>query len=332
MRLTVLAGDVGGTNTRLALFEGEAERLELSVIEVFPSREFVNLDAIVRKFMKSTGARADFACFGVAGPVKEGICEAPNLAWVVDSTELAKDLGLESVALINDLEANAYGIDVLGEDDFTVLNSGAAVPGGNRALISAGTGLGEAGLHWLGDRYRPVPTEGGHADFSPRNKLETELLLYLLKRYERVSYERVVSGPGIFNIYSFLRDTGRCEEPGWLAELLREEDPPAVISRVALEGRSELCMQALDLFVSLYAAEAGNLALRFLATGGLFVGGGIAPRIIEKLKGPSFMTSFVAKGRMKSLLEAIPVCVILNDQAALLGAARLASIRLSGSG
>lgn len=331
MRVNVLVGDVGGTNTRLALCEPGEETPRFSVLEVYPSREFVNLDAIVRMFIRGLDVKVDFASFGVAGPVKGGICEAPNLAWVVDARELAKDLGLESVELINDLEANAYGIEVLGEEDFAVLNPGVPVPGGNRALISAGTGLGQAGLHWLGDRFKPVPTEGGHADFSPRNELEVNLLLYLLKRYERVSYERVVSGPGLYHIYSFLKETGRCDEPGWLAELLRSGDPPAVISQAALEGKSELCVQALDLFVSLYGAEAGNLALRFLATGGLFVGGGIAPRIIEKLKGPVFMKSFVAKGRMKSLLEEIPVRVILNDHAALLGAAHLALLKMSGS-
>jgi glucokinase len=245
---------------------------------------------------------------------------------VVDSDLVARELGLKSVGLINDLEANAWGIAVLEAKDLVVLNEGAADASGNAAIISAGTGLGEAGLYWDGKQHRPFATEGGHTDFAPRSRLEMDLLEYLLKEFQRVSYERVVSGPGLLNIYRFLRDAGRGEEPGWLARRMRGEDPAAVISRAALDGESDLCAQALDLFVSMYGAEAGNLALKVMATGGVFLGGGIAPRIIRKLEEPAFLNAFTAKGRMKPLLQAMPVRVILNDKTALLGAARFATL------
>jgi glucokinase len=246
---------------------------------------------------------------------------------VVEAGRLARELGLERAGLINDLEANAWGIALLEARDVAVLQGGAPDASGNAAIISAGTGLGEAGLYWDGKEHRPFATEGGHTDFAPRNRLESELLEYLLKQFQRVSYERVVSGPGLLNIYRFLRDGGRAEEPPWLAEAMRQEDPPAVIAQAALDGKSELCVQALDLFVSLYGAEAGNLALKVLATGGVYLGGGIAPRIVQKLREPVFLDAFTFKGRMRALLQAMPVRVILNDRVALLGAARYATRR-----
>lgn len=324
----ILAGDIGGTKTRLAFFETKGERPKPVVEETFPSQEHKGLGEIVRKFVLAHGMPIEYACFGVAGPVRHGRCETPNLAWVVDARQLATQLALERVELINDLEAHAYGIALLEPQDFVTLNNGEPDASGSAALISAGTGLGEAGLYWQGNHYQPFPSEGGHADFAPRNELEAQLLLYLRNQYGHVSYERVLSGPGLQNIYRFLRDTGRGEEPAWLADEMRQEDPSPVISQAALQGRSELCAQALDLFVSIYGAEAGNLALKLMATGGVFVGGGIAPKIISKLKDSTFMNAFLAKGRMKSLLEAIPVRVILNDQTALLGAARCAILTL----
>jgi glucokinase len=248
----------------------------------------------------------------------------PNLPWVVDAGELAGMLGLAQVALINDLQANAYGIPLLGEEDFAVLNPGRPDPAGPIAVISAGTGLGESMAVWDDTAHRPLPTEGGHADFAPRNELETELLLYLRAEFGRVSYERVLSGPGLGNIYRFLRDSRHLpENPAVVAEM-GQGDAAAAIARAALAGSCPLCGQALDLFVSLYGAEAGNLALRTLATGGVFVGGGIAPKIIDRLQGPAFMLAFTAKGRLSPLLETIPVRVILNDRTALLGAGRCA--------
>jgi glucokinase len=245
----------------------------------------------------------------------------------VDGSELADRTGIASVEIINDLEAKGHGIALLGEDDFAVLNKGAREEEGNAGLIAAGTGLGEAGLKWEGEGYWPLAMEGGHADFAPRNALEVDLLLYLLKEFEHVSYERVLSGAGLYNIYRFLRDTGRGKEPAWLTDLMNQGDPSQVVSEKALEGKSDLCVEALDLFVSLYGAEAGNLALKVMATGGLYIGGGIAPKIVQKLKDGTFMKAFVAKGRMRSLLEAIPVRVILNDKTALMGAARCAARR-----
>ena len=232
-------------------------------------------------FSPFTECKLTRASFGIAGPVRNGRCEATNLPWVVDSKTLAKRLGLKRVGLINDLEANAYGIAVLQSTDFVILNKGARNAKGNKAIISAGTGLGEAGMYWDGQVHRPFPSEGGHADFAPRNHLEMELLDYLMKRYRRVSYERLVSGPGLVNVYQFLRDTGKGEEPAWLAEQMRHGDPAPIISQHAMDGKSPLCLHALELFVSLYGAEAGNLALKIMATGGVYLGGGIAPKIVS---------------------------------------------------
>lgn len=322
----ILAGDVGGTHTRLAVFDDKGGRLTPAAEATFPSREHGSLESVLRKFSGAHPLPIDRACFGVAGPVRHGRCDATNLAWMVDSALIAKELGLKRVELINDLEANAWGLGVLDADDYAVLNAGAPDAEGNMAIISAGTGLGEAGLYWDGKAHRPFATEGGHSDFAPRNHLEMELLDYLLKQFQRVSYERVVSGPGLLNIYGFLRDTGRGEEPAWLAEQIRRQDPGAVISQAAMSGKSELCVQALDLFVSLYGAEAGNLALKVLAIGGVYLGGGIAPKIIRKLQDPTFLNAFTAKGRMQPLLQATPVRVLLNDKTALLGAARYAAM------
>lgn len=321
----ILAGDIGGTNTRLALLEMEGARPGVVVEQAFPSRGHESLSEIVRAFLKEHEMPVEHACFGVAGPVREGRSKTTNLPWVVDAGQLASLLGLETVALVNDLEANAYGLAALEAKDFVVLNEGAPDAEGNAAIISAGTGLGEAGLHFEGERRRPFASEGGHADFAPRDEIQIELLRHLLARYGHISYERVLSGPGLLNIYKFLRDTGRGEEPAWLAMEMRLADPPAVITQAALDGKSELCERALSLFVSIYGAEAGNLALKVKATGGVFVGGGIAPRIIEKLKGAAFMEAFTAKGRMRPMLEATPVRVILNDKTALFGSALCAS-------
>ena len=320
----ILAGDIGGTNTRLAILE-RADRCPRVIVEqTFPSREHKSLDKIVLKFLGEHDLTIKRACFGVAGPVSNRQSKPSNLPWVVDADQLERLFGFD-VSLVNDLEAHALGLGALGAKDFAVLNEGTLDAEGNAAIIAAGTGLGEAGLHIYGKTRRPVASEGGHSDFAPRNELEIELLRYLLQRFQHVSYERVLSGPGLLNIYKFLRDTGRGEEPAWLADEMRRSDPPIVISQAALGGMSDICVQALDLFISIYGAEAGNLALKMKATGGVFLGGGIAPKIIEKLNGRAFMEAFVAKGRMRPLLEAISVRVILNDKTALLGAAICAS-------
>ncbi|HEY5974178.1 MAG TPA: glucokinase [Geobacteraceae bacterium] len=330
--MLVLAGDIGGTSTRLAYFEIDCGKLALKVEARFPSRESGSLEEIVGRFVEEHGLTAERACFGIAGPVRQGKVRTPNIPWSVAADELARILGLAEVQLINDLAANAYGIDLLGQEDFAVLNQGVAEPTGTIAVISAGTGLGETVAYWDGTAHQPIPSEGGHADFAPRNELEAELLLYLRAEHGRVSTERVVSGPGLRNLYRFLHDARHLPETPAVVEEMRCSDPSAVITRAALAGTCPLCEQVLDLFVSLYGAEAGNVALRSLATGGVYLGGGIAPKIIERLKKPGFMLAFTAKGRLSPLLEAIPVKVILNDRAALLGAARWTAreIRLSG--
>lgn len=324
----ILAGDIGGTNTRLALIEAKNELLHILHEETFPSRERTSLEAVLAEFLILYPCDLSGATFGIAGPVRKGRCEATNLPWVVDSKTVAKQLRLKRVGLFNDLMANAYGISILQSKDFVILNKGARNANGNRAIISAGTGLGEAGMFWDRKKHRPFASEGGHADFAPRNHIEMELLNYSMKNYRRVSYERFLSGPGLFQVYSFLRDTGKGEEPQWLAEQMRQGDPAPVISELALNGKSPLCHQALELFVALYGAEAGNLALKVMATGGVYIGGGIAPKIISKLKESVFMNAFTAKGRMSPMLQDIPVRVIMNPKTALLGAALHASLGL----
>jgi glucokinase len=321
-KITILVGDIGGTNTRLAIIEVGKGHFHFLTEETFSSREESSLESTLRKFLSKSSHSISRASFGVAGPVHNGRCEATNLPWVIDSQVLALQLSLPWVGLINDWEAGAYGINVLEDKDFEVLNQGSAEARGNRAVISAGTGLGEVGLFWDDREYRPFASEGGHADFAPRNHLEMDLLGYLLKRHPRVSAERAICGQGLYNIYQFLKDKGQIKEPKWLVDQMRKKDPPAVISENALDGRNSLCMEALDLFVSLYGAEAGNMALKVMATGGVYLGGGIAPKIMAKLKDPVFMNAFTAKGRMRPLLQAVPVKVIMNTKVALLGAAR----------
>jgi len=320
----ILAGDIGGTNARLAYFQKQNGHLTVAAEGVFPSREHRGLDEIVAKFVETQGTPPDAACFGVAGPVRNGRVETSNLPWTVEASRLASELHLPSTLLINDLEANAWGIASLQEKDLVALNRVMGTPIGNQAVISAGTGLGEAGLYWDGKGYDIFACEGGHTDFAPRTELEIELLRYLAARFGHVSFERIVSGPGLVNVYHFLRDTHRGEEPKWFTEELSHGDAAAAISRNAMSGRSTLAERALDLWISIYGAEAGNLALKLMATGGIYLGGGIAPKLISKLAGQLFMQAFVSKGRMQALLESIPVSVITNDKIALFGAARYA--------
>jgi glucokinase len=319
--MLILAGDIGGTSTRLAYFDTACGTLETVVEKCFPSRESGSLEEIVGRFAAEQGLVAERACFGIAGPVRNGQVKTTNLPWNVEAAVLSRILGLPTVRLINDLEANAFGIDLLEPHDLTVLNQGVADPTGTIALISAGTGLGEGLAYWDGIAYRPLSSEGGHADFAPRTQLEIELLLYLSAEHGRVSTERVVSGPGICSIYRFLRDVSGISERHTVVEAMAAGDPAAIISGAALAGECPLCARTMELFVSLYGAEAGNVALRVMATGGIYLGGGIAPKIIEQLQRPGFMEAFTSKGRMSSLLENIPVQVILNDRTALLGAA-----------
>jgi glucokinase len=301
----ILAGDIGGTSTRLALFDdGDGGPQHLTTYE---SAAHGGLDEIVAEFLAAHPAEPRSACFGIAGPVEAEICLATNLAWTVDSAQLSERVRIPAVRLINDLEANGWGIAALGDEDFEVLNDGDPEARGNAAVISAGTGLGEAGMYWDGERHRPFACEGGHVDYAPLTPIELGLHEYVIERFEHASYERVCSGMGLTNIYSYLGGP---------------ETEPAEISEAALNGSDERAVTALDVMVSIYGAAAGNLALKMMATGGIYVGGGIAPKILPKLRDGSFMRSFVDKGRFSTLLERIPVRVILNDKTALLGAAR----------
>ncbi len=331
----ILAGDIGGTKTALALFARRREfpgfNRESAILATYDSRAFSRFDEILRDFCERQRPNLAAGCIGIAGPVRNNRCRATNLPWTVDGAELAHSLGLRELRLINDLEAVGYGIDVLQPDELAELQAGAPGAAGNRAVIAAGTGLGEAGLFWDGAVHRPFATEGGHADFAPSDEREIDLLRFLQHEYGRVSWERVVSGPGLVHLYRFLRQRGETAfagEPSGIGEEMQQGDPGEVISRWAASGRSELCARTLELFFKLYAVEAGNLALKMMATGGLYLGGGIAPKNLDRIVGDAFIGSFCAKGRMRPLLESIPVRVLLNEQTALLGAARRAAASL----
>src|ERR1700682_6534701 len=319
----ILSGEIGATRTRLAAFDTEGNRLQRVVEKTYMSQEHGGLSDLLAQFVRVEGIPVHSACFGVAGPVRAGRSKISNLPWIIDSRELEKQLKLSSVGLLNDLEAYAYGIDALESKDFVTLSEGSEDAEGNRAVISARTGLGVAGLYWDGFRHHPFACEGGHADFAPRNKLDMELLAYLQKKYGRISYERLLSGPGIKNIYDFLRDAHKADEPQWLKDqIAAAPDPPAVISQLAQEGKAAICDQTLSIFVSIYGAETGNCALNFLSTGGIFIGGSVAAKNVPKMKDPIFMESFLDKGRMVHLLKEIPVTIVLNDDSGIIGAAR----------
>lgn len=322
----ILAGDIGGTHSRLALFDAAEPRTPIAE-RTYPSRAQEGLTEIAAAFAAEAGRPLDAACFGVAGPVRDGRCEATNLPWVVDARDLRAALGTTAVWVINDLEASAHGIAALGPGDLRTLHEGAPGAHGNRCVVAAGTGLGEAGVFFDGVHHHPFASEGGHASFAPQNDLDDELLRWLRRRFGHASWERAVSGPGLVNLYEFLRDSGRGEEPDWLAREIGAGDAAGVISRHALDGRSDLCAAALELLVRLYGAEAGNAALKFMARGGVYLAGGLAPRNLAKFEEGGFMAAFLDKGRMRPLLEEMPVHVILNQSAGILGAARCATDR-----
>ena len=322
----ILAGDVGGTKVHLALYDFVDGKLEPAREERYAAKNYSGLEEIVKEFLGASKVTA--ACFGVPGPVRDGRLRLTNLPWTLDSRELSISLGVNHVFLINDLEANGYGVEELTADQIYTLSEGDSSQIGNRALIAAGTGLGEGLLIWNGRTHTPYPSEGGHADYAPRNEDEIDLLRFLKQKYNgRISWERVVSGPGLTNIYEFLREVRGVDEPNWLAARLAAEDPTAVITELALAAKSEICEKALDMFVSAYGAEAGNLALNLLSVGGVYVGGGIAPRILEKLKDGTFMKAFTDKGRLSQLLINMPVRIVLESRAARLGAAAYAEAK-----
>ena len=320
----LLAGDIGGTKTNVGIYSSDKGPREPLFEGTFPSGQYASLEDLVSEFLSKCSIKVDQAIFGVAGAVVGGQAKITNLPWVIEEARLKDTLGLKSVRLLNDLEAIAYAVPLLMGEDMHTLNRGEPKPMGALAVIAPGTGLGEAFLMWDGFRYKAYPSEGGHGDFGPTNPLEIELLRYLHKKMEHVSYERVCSGHGLPNIYAYLKESGYAEEPAWLAEqLAATDDPTPVIISVALnaERKSALCRTTLEIFISTLGAEAGNLALKVMATGGICLGGGISPRIISLLNDGPFIESFTNKGRFSALVSRIPVHVILNPKTALIGAA-----------
>jgi glucokinase len=318
----ILVGDIGGTKTVLALYAAGSSEREPLVEKRYPSSDYQSLRDIVVQFLEEEDAEPREAIFGVAGPVVNDRARITNLPWVIDGPAMKAEFGWEYVTLLNDLAAVAHAIPVLHPDELTTISPGEPERYGPLAVLAPGTGLGEGFLVWKGDRYRSLSSEGGHKSFGPNSRLELELLQYLHQRFGHVSVERVCSGMGIPNLYAFFRDTGRYEEPPWLRDQLASvADKTPIIVSVAQAGRAEICQATLDLFVDILANEAGNLALQLLTTGGIFLGGGIPPRIVEELKSPRFTEAFINKGRFRDLLTTIPVYIILQSNAALLGAA-----------
>lgn len=316
----ILVGDIGGTNTRLALFEMSGE-FKVIVEKKFPSHAYSGLEEIATLFLQEQKTIIKSACFAIAGPVREGVVHPPNLSWVVDAAKLRQALRISQVTLLNDLQANANGLKVLKPEELFLVQKGTK-QAGNQALLSPGTGLGEAGLIWDGKNHHPFASEGGHADFAPRNQEEFELLSYLQKKFDHVSFERVISGPGIYSLYQFLKEKN--VPSGEVEAAMKQKDPSIVITEFGLSHKDKICSLAIDWFLSLCGAEAGNLALKFLSLGGLFLGGGIAPRYASRFKESPFLPSFLNKGRFKPLLESIPIYIVMNDNTALLGAAAYA--------
>jgi len=315
----VLAGDIGGTKTRLAIVEVTGTKLRIEREVSYPSRDFATFEALLVDFLKGAQVPAH-AALGIAGPVKGRSVRVTNLPWYIDADDLQQRFGIKTCDLLNDLEAVAYGLPALDADDLLTLQQGAPDACGNIAVIAAGTGLGEAGLYWDGRQHHPYATEGGHTSFSPQNDLETDLLRYLQRLHGHVSWERIVSGMALPDLHNFLRNYRKSAVPKWLGEEM-QTDAAAAIARAALAGSDDICIETMNCFVRLYGAEAGNLALKTMSRGGLYVGGGIAPKILPILQGDLFMSAFLSKGRMRPLLEAMPVRVILNDRIALYGPA-----------
>ncbi len=321
----LLAGDLGGTKTILALFPTDGDARNPALRTRYASKDFPSLARMLDAFLAEHDVPIEAASFAVAGPVVAGKADVTNLSWMISEDGLRARLGDIPVRLINDLQATAYAIPALTPNDLYSLHPGEAEPQGALAVIAPGTGLGEAYLVWDGDQYRAYASEGGHADFAPRNELEMALLRYLLRRMDHVSYERVCSGMGIPNLYAYLKDSGYAPEPPWLARQLQHaDDPTPVIMTAALQvdPPCALCSATLDLFVSILGAEAGNLALKVLSTGGVYLAGGIPPRMLEALRHGQFMQSFIRKGRFADRLVRMPVNVVINANTALIGAAR----------
>ena len=322
--MRVLSGDIGATKTRLAIIEVIDTTLTVERERSYPSQAYENFATVLDQFLNGTTA-PKHAAFGIAGPIRGRTVQTTNLPWHIDADALQKQFNLSRCTLLNDLEAMAYGLPALSPEDFYTLQTGASHANGNLAIVAAGTGLGEAGLYWDGARHRPFATEGGHASFSPDSELEIALLTHLQQECEHVSWERVVSGMGIRNLHEFLRQYYQVPVPHWLAADMLAGDAGAAISSAAISGRDEICREALQMFCRLYGAEASNFALKVMSTGGVLLGGGIAPKVLPALDKGFFLKGFLNKGRMRPLLAAMPVKVILNDGAALFGTALFAA-------
>ncbi len=322
--MRVLAGDVGGTNARLAVVDVDGGTATIEREERFPSRDYPGLAPIVKSFLPTQQERPERACFGVACPVVEQRCTAPNLPWTIDARSIAAEIET-ATSIINDFDAIGHGLRLLGSDDVVVLQEGKQDPKGQIALLGAGTGLGQGFLVWNGSRHLVCSSEGGHIDFAPRNQQEYRLHEYLADRYGRVSYERVLSGPGILDTYRFLVASGFAEERPEVAAEMQEEDPSAVITEHGLAGTDQLCVKTLDIFAGVFGAQAGNVALALVATGGVFLAGGIAPKILPKLRDGKFVAAFRDKGRLSNFLAKVAVNVITSPKVGLLGAAAAAA-------
>lgn len=323
----IMAADVGGTKTNLALYKIKNGALLLLKENSYRTKMVESFTEMVHDFHAGNAPSIDGICLGVAGHVTQGRVKGTNFPWKIDREEIHKELQIPSVSLVNDMEANAYGLAALSEKDFVTLKDGSNIPG-NAALISPGTGLGEAGLYWDGSHYHPFATEGGHCDFSPRNDLDVKIWQYLQKKFGHISWERLISGPGILNIYEVLRSLSGRKEPDWLKENFQNKDPSVVITETALDGKDPVCKETLELFIRFLAIESAQLALKFKATGGIYIGGGILPNIIKGINREIFQRDFVQSDLMGALLQTVPIKVILNEKTALLGAVYYAAMTL----
>ena len=322
----ILAGDTGGTKTRLALYEQIGGKFVRQQTETFSSPDYASLEEIIRNFLAKNHVTVKQACFGVPGPVVDGRAVSTNLPWLTDERHITRTLGISSVRLVNDLVATTSSLPFLSPADLLTLHPG--LPTGKETtfgVVAPGTGTGVGILYKNGEQFLPLPSEGGHADFAPNTPVEIELLQYLRQKFGRVSYERLLCGPGLVNIYNFLKDSGAAPEPPELAKKMREENPAAVISTIGQSGEFEICVQALDIFVSVLGAKAGSLTLTMLTTGGIYLGGGIPPKITQKLLDGTIIKAFLNKGRLSDFVKSVPLYVIRDDHAALLGSAYLAS-------
>ena len=319
--MKVLAGDIGGTNARLAIIEGDKILFERH----YPSRDFDKFEDVFAVFLEDMPEQVPLcACLAVAGIVEGNRVEATNIPWIIDGHDLKERFGLETIRLINDFEAAAWGITVLHRDHLVQIGGGKPISDGPKAVLGAGTGLGQAILAPCNEGYRVLPTEGGHVDFAPRNEEEIRLLRYLMKEFPHVSVERILSGPGLVHIYEFLLEEQDYKESVFTKQSIHEKDRAIFITQHALQGTDELCRQAVRMFCSIYGAEAGNLALKCLATGGVYVAGGIAPKILPILSKGGFRQAFEDKGRMEKVLKHIPTYIVTSPQLGLLGAALIA--------